>query len=308
MKKELLVITMATLLSSSAMAANTSDTTTTTNDSTATTTVTATNTSDQKTSTTPKTVKQKVPKTQMVTLESSQVFKVKLEEGLSTKSNKVGDYVPFTVVDDVMVDNVLVVPAGTTGQATVSAMKKARSFGRNASLDLSFDNIQAIDGTTFAAMQGTEAQEKTKSTLKAAGASVAGVALLGPVGVVGGFFVKGKSVEYPAGTEVFIQPTGNVSIVGQVPGQYEEIEVPASSTDSTSATDTDTTSATNSNETTTTATNKTSADSSSTSDATNTTSTDSTSSTSTDSTDSTATNSGNEEISNAPIVVVKRTE
>lgn len=39
----------------------------------------------------------------------------------------------------------------------------------------------------------------------AAGASIAGIAILGPIGVIGGAFVKGKNVDLPVGTELYIQ-------------------------------------------------------------------------------------------------------
>ena len=44
-----------------------------------------------------------------------------------------------------------------------------------------------------------------KSYAIAAGASVAGMLLLGPIGIIGGAFVKGKNIELPEGTELFIQ-------------------------------------------------------------------------------------------------------
>ena len=44
-----------------------------------------------------------------------------------------------------------------------------------------------------------------KSYAMAAGASVAGMLLLGPIGIIGGAFVKGKNIELPEGTELFIQ-------------------------------------------------------------------------------------------------------
>ena len=53
-------------------------------------------------------------------------------------------------------------------------LEKARSFGRNGALDITFDTIPAIDGTEFTAVQGKEAKDKTRSEVKAAGASVAG--------------------------------------------------------------------------------------------------------------------------------------
>lgn len=76
--------------------------------------------------------------------------------------------------------------------------------------------MPAIDGSTFVAVQGPEAKEKMKSEFKAAGASVAGAALLGPIGLVGGFFVKGKSIELPEGTLVYVQPEANTTVQGVV--------------------------------------------------------------------------------------------
>lgn len=155
---------------------------------------------------------------QIGTLESTHVFKVTLNDALSTKTNKEGDTVAFTVAENIVDGNVLLVPSGTTGTATITKLKKARSFGRNGNIDMTFDNLKAIDGTAFTAIQGEEAKEKTKSELKAAGVSVAGAVLLGPVGLVGGAFIKGKSVEYPAGTEMYIQPQDTVTIQGLVIG------------------------------------------------------------------------------------------
>ena len=155
---------------------------------------------------------------QIGTLESTQVFKVKLNDDISTKTNKVGDPISFTVVDNIKDGNVLLVPAGTVGAGTITALKKARSFGRNATLDMVFESVPTIDGGAFTAIQGSEAKDKTKSELTAAGASVAGAVLLGPVGLVGGMFVKGKSIEYPAGTEIYVQPQETVTIQGLVIG------------------------------------------------------------------------------------------
>jgi len=39
----------------------------------------------------------------------------------------------------------------------------------------------------------------------AAGASAAGYIILGPIGVVGGVFVKGHHIDIPAGTELMVE-------------------------------------------------------------------------------------------------------
>ncbi len=155
---------------------------------------------------------------QVGTLSSDHVFKVTLNDAVSTKTSHEGDTIKFTVAENVMDGNVLLVPAGTVGSATITSLKKARSFGRNGALDITFESVPAIDGTEFTAVQGNEAKERTKGEIKAAGASVAGAVLLGPVGLVGGAFIKGKNIDYPVGSTVFIQPQDSVSIQGLVIG------------------------------------------------------------------------------------------
>ena len=155
---------------------------------------------------------------QVGTLDASQVFKVALNDAVSSKTSHEGDTVKFTVAENVMDGNVLLVPAGTVGTGTITTLKKARSFGRNGALDITFDSVPAIDGTEFTAVQGEEAKNKTRSEMKAAGASVAGAVLLGPVGLVGGAFIKGKNVEYPAGSTVYVQAQDSISIQGLVIG------------------------------------------------------------------------------------------
>ena len=97
-------------------------------------------------------------------------------------------------------------------------MKKASSFGRSGKLDLIFDKVPALDGTEFTAVQGDEAKARTQQELKAAGASVAGAVLLGPVGLVGGFFVKGKNIDLPVGATIYVQPQETVTVQGIVIG------------------------------------------------------------------------------------------
>ena len=155
---------------------------------------------------------------QVGTIPSTEVFRVTLDTPISTKTDDVGKEFDFTVADDIKDGDVLLVPAGTVGHGHISELKKASSFGRNGKLDLTFDTVPTLDGSSFTAIQGAEAKEKTKETLQAAGASVAGAVLLGPVGLVGGFFVKGKNIELPVGSEIYVQPQTTVTVQGIVVG------------------------------------------------------------------------------------------
>ena len=59
-----------------------------------------------------------------------------------------------------------------------------------------------------------KAKLENKSLATAAGASVAGMIILGPIGVVGGAFVHGKDVNIPAGAETYIQIKEQVELYG----------------------------------------------------------------------------------------------
>ena len=48
----------------------------------------------------------------------------------------------------------------------------------------------------------------------AAGASIAGMVLLGPIGIIGGAFVHGKNIDLPEGTEFYIQTSRDTVIYG----------------------------------------------------------------------------------------------
>ena len=87
-------------------------------------------------------------------------------------------------------------------------------------MEISFNQVFSIDDEEIPTVLGPEAQDKLKMEAAAVGASTVGALALGPIGLVGGFFVKGKNVEMPAGTELYIQTQQDVETKGmkQAPG------------------------------------------------------------------------------------------
>lgn len=143
------------------------------------------------------------------------LIKIRLAEGLDSRTAQVGDVVKYQAAEDIIIDGVLVVAQGEKGEGTVTKVKQHQNFGRDAQLEISFGSIEAIDGSRMDVFLGEEAKKKLEESLAmAAGASIAGMAVLGPVGIVGGAFVKGKAVELPAGTEMYIQTTNESVVYG----------------------------------------------------------------------------------------------
>lgn len=139
------------------------------------------------------------------TVNKDSLLKIKLVTPLNSRTSRQGDVVVFQTVDDIYVDGNLVIPKGAQGVGKVNKVEEAKNFGRNAELEVSFDTVEAIDGTMLTTVLGEKAKEENKSLATAAGASIAGMAILGPIGIVGGAFVHGKQVDIPAGTEIYIQ-------------------------------------------------------------------------------------------------------
>lgn len=151
-----------------------------------------------------------------VELPANTVFKISLNDEVSSKTNAVGDPITFTVQEDVLVGDVLVLPRGAQGSGVVTKVSRPKSFGRSGSVDISFDQVFSVDDESIPTVLGPEAKEKLKMEAAAVGASVIGALALGPVGLIGGIFVKGKDAVLPAGSELYIQTSEAVTTKGLV--------------------------------------------------------------------------------------------
>lgn len=154
------------------------------------------------------------PEVNEVTLFQDTLVRIKMVTPLDTRQNREGDAFTFQASEDVYANGVLVIAKGAVGEGKILKVQQARNFGRDAKMELSFDTLQAFDGTEVQTILGDKAKEETKSLAKAAGATVAGLIVLGPVGVVGGAFIHGKDVTIPAGSELYIQTKAEASVYG----------------------------------------------------------------------------------------------
>ena len=153
-------------------------------------------------------------KTQATPVPNDILVKIKTVSPLDTKTSRTGDEVLFQAAEDVTVGGALIIAKGAVGKGKVTKVKGSKNFGRDAKLEVVFDTITAIDGSTIATVLGDKAKEKTRSMAKAAGATVAGLVVLGPIGVVGGAFIHGEEVKMPAGTELYIQTQAEKEVYG----------------------------------------------------------------------------------------------
>jgi hypothetical protein len=153
---------------------------------------------------------------EQVNVPKNTLIKVALVDPVNTKNLKKGDTLRYKVAADVIVNGKLVFAKGEPGDGTVLKVKQARNFGRNAQLQIDYKQTKSIDGTYVATFVGEEAKKEMKNLAMAAGASVAGMVLLGPIGIIGGAFVNGKNIDLPAGTEFYIQTKNDTTMYGVV--------------------------------------------------------------------------------------------
>ena len=154
-----------------------------------------------------------LPLTQYV-VPAATLVRIALVSPINAKNIKVGDLVEFKASEDVFVDGMLIIAKGAPGLGKVTKVKTAKNFGRDAAVEVDFEHIQAMDSTELKTLMGTEAEEKMEGYAMAAGAGIAGMAILGPVGVVGAAFVKGRNVNLPEGTELYLQTKEDTILYG----------------------------------------------------------------------------------------------
>ncbi|NLK07185.1 MAG: hypothetical protein GX316_00630 [Firmicutes bacterium] len=151
----------------------------------------------------------------LVTVPKETLVKIKLLTELDSSKNKVGDRVRYRVIEDVIIKDRLVVPAGIEGLGRVQDVTAAKRLGMDGKLTVDFGTLTAIDGTGVSLVMSEKATEKNKSLELAAGAGMAGVILLGgPIGLAGAYFVKGKDVSIATGTEFYVEVMRDARVSG----------------------------------------------------------------------------------------------
>ncbi len=126
--------------------------------------------------------------------------KLRLSQTISSADARVDQEVPFTVVEDVSVDGVDVLPKGSIAIGTVTEAEHKRSMGRAGKLNISISYARLAD------------QEKVplRAIRDAKGGSHTGAMTAGMVGTAIVFFpaaplllfIHGKDITIPQGTEI----------------------------------------------------------------------------------------------------------
>ena len=152
------------------------------------------------------------------------LIRVELVTPLNAKELREGDTVRYQVAEDVIMDGCLLFAKGNPGDGTVTKVKVARSFGRNAEVHVDFARLKAVEGTYVDTCTGKEAQDRMVQDGMLDGAGLAGVPRPGAVDISAGGFFRGKDLNLPEGTEVYIQTEKDLDLYGVETGIQEKRE------------------------------------------------------------------------------------
>jgi hypothetical protein len=139
-----------------------------------------------------------------VVLKQGTPIKLAFDSYLNSKTAKVGQRVNYHVVEPVVVDGRTVIAAGTPEVGTVEKVDKRGRYGVNAHIRLDMAPIKSVMGTPIPIGFKTTGQDVSGKTGGAAAATIGGAALLGPIGLIGGLFVVGKSVNAKPGDKMTV--------------------------------------------------------------------------------------------------------
>jgi hypothetical protein len=138
-------------------------------------------------------------------LQDGTPVKLRLSQTISSHDAKVGQEVPFEVIEELNVDGVAVIAKGATAIGTVTEAEPRRSMGRAGKLNISISYVRLADGEK--AMLRAVKDEKGGGHVGAmTGAMVATSIVFFPAAPLF-LFIHGKDITIPQGTEItaFVQ-------------------------------------------------------------------------------------------------------
>jgi hypothetical protein len=126
--------------------------------------------------------------------------KLRLSQTISSADAKVGQEIPFEVVEEIKVDDAVVLPKGATAIGTVTECNAKKSMGRAGKLNLNISYARLADQEKVA-LRATQDNKGGGHVGAMTGAMVATSIVFFPAAPLF-LFMKGKDITIPQGTEI----------------------------------------------------------------------------------------------------------
>ena len=137
--------------------------------------------------------------------------RLRIMQTISSGTSKVNDKVDFEVIEDVKVNNLAVIPQGGMAIATVTEARTKKSFGRSGKLNVNIDYVRLSNGDK-AALRAVKGGSGGSRTGVMTGAVVATAIVFFPAAPLF-FFIKGKNIIIPKGTEITAYVAADTPII-----------------------------------------------------------------------------------------------
>lgn len=151
------------------------------------------------------------------TLMDGTPVKLRLSQTISSADTKVGQEIPFEVVEDISVDHVVVLPKGATAIANVTEAEHKKSMGRAGKLNISISYARLKDQEKIA-LRATQENKGGGHVGAMTGAMVATSIVFFPAAPLF-LFIHGKDITIPQGTEItaFVQGDMHLNMANFAP-------------------------------------------------------------------------------------------
>jgi hypothetical protein len=126
--------------------------------------------------------------------------KLRLSQTISSADAKVGQEIPFEVVEEIKVDDAVVLPKGAVAIGTVTECNPKKSMGRAGKLNLNISYARLADQEKVA-LRATQDNKGGGHVGAMTGAMVATAVVFFPAAPLF-LFIKGKDITIPQGTEI----------------------------------------------------------------------------------------------------------
>ena len=143
--------------------------------------------------------------------------KLRISQTISSADTKVGQEIPFEVVEDISVNNVIVLSKGATAIATVTEAEHKKSMGRGGKLNIAISYARLKDQEKLA-LRATQENKGGGHVGAMTGAMVATAVVFFPAAPLF-LFIKGKDITIPAGTQItaFVQGDMHLNMANFMP-------------------------------------------------------------------------------------------
>jgi len=139
---------------------------------------------------------------------------LRTKQDLSSSTVKAGDRVPFRVVKDVRVAELIVIPKGGDAWGVVTEVQPRRRKGKPGKLDIAIQSVQLLTGENAPLRAEQHSEGKSRVTGTVADIPQAAIETFGigiPV-VLFSMLEKGRDAYWPAGTSFTAYLNGDVAI------------------------------------------------------------------------------------------------